>query len=109
MKVKDAGSVITNHGQLTSDYKVKAESGALIDNHCGIYANGKVEIKNNSTVVNNYGYIKAEDKLYIKYDATLNTIDQSIVIADELDFKDGEINGQGTSRSMVKILGECRI
>ena len=107
LKVKDAGSVITNHGQLTSDYKVKAESGALIDNHCGIYANGKVEIKNNSTVVNNYGYIKAEDKLYIKYDATLNTIDQSIVIADELDFKDGEINGQGTSRSMVKILGDA--
>ena len=107
LKVKNAGSVITNHGQLTSDYKVKAEYGALIDNHCGIYANGKVEIKNNSTVVNNYGYIKAEDKLYIKYDATLNTIDQSIVIADELDFKDGEINGQGTSRSMVKILGDA--
>ena len=107
LKVKDAGSVLTNHGSITSDYKIKAEGGAIINNHCSMYANGKVEIKDNSTVVNNYGYIKAEDKLYIKYDATLNTIDQSIVIADELDFKDGEINGQGTSRSMVKILGDA--
>ncbi|MDA8820044.1 LruC domain-containing protein [Schleiferiaceae bacterium] len=107
LKVKDAGSVLTNHGSITSDYKIKAEGGAIINNHCSMYANGKVEIKNGATVLNNYGYIKAEDKLYIKYDATLNTIDQSIVIADELDFKDGEINGQGTSRSMVKILGDA--
>ncbi|MAZ97160.1 LruC domain-containing protein [Schleiferiaceae bacterium] len=107
LKVKDAGSVLTNHGSITSDYKIKAEGGAIINNHCSMYANGKVEIKNGATILNNYGYIKAEDKLYIKYDATLNTIDQSIVIADELDFKDGEINGQGTSRSMVKILGDA--
>ena len=107
LKVKNAGSILTNHGYVTSDYKLKLEHSGVVDNHCSIYVDGKVEIKANSTTLNNYGSIKAEEELYIKENGTLNTIDQSIVIADQLDFKDGEINGQGTSRSMVKILGDA--